>query len=440
MTGRPNVIFVVLDTVRADRVSALGYERETTPNLDDFAARGTTFTDAVAHAPWSIPSHAALFTGEYPRSHGWTAAKPILADGPTLPELLSEGGYGTYAFSTNEYIRPVTGFARGFDEFHTSARVTEPPILADVLAPAVNRFSCIPTVRRPIERAFTTLQERGSTTTEPALPTEDGFLDTTAGILERADDPFFFFVNLTDVHLPRSPAPEHVEEFVDPDLSAVPIVENERSHTIGDAELDDRGFRKMSHLYDADLRTLDERFGALVGLLDETGVLSDSLVVAVSDHGEHLGEFDRVGHQFSVFDSVVSVPLVIQFPDGSPGRVDEQVEIRRLFDTVLDEAGLRPAGERSLASGVGDDVAHGSYHSPMVDIAALLFDDVVRYDPELLGEPLAFARTPDSKLVTFDGEEWLFDVPEDGQSVIPKPEAPDTYERLSALAFDSSPD
>lgn len=430
MTGRPNVIFVVLDTVRADRVSSLGYERETTPNLDAFAAEATTYTDAVAHAPWSVPSHASLFTGEYPTTHDATTAKPILTAGPTLPELLSKAGYETYAFSANEYVRPATGFGRGFDEFHTPWP-TEPSILADLLAPAVHSITSTPRLRRPIERVFNGLRESDSVTSDLPSPVEDGLLETTADILGRTDEPFFFFANLIDAHLPRSPAPEHVEEFVDPSLLETPVVRNERAQTIGEAAMDEAGFRKLSQLYDADLRTMDDRFGALLERFREAGVLSDSLVVVVSDHGEHLGEFDLVGHQFSVFDSVVSVPLVIQFPGGGPDRIDEQVETRRLFETVLDEAGVQAHDERSLASGAGDDIARGSYHSPMVDIEALLFEKRVRYDPSLLGEPLSFVRDSDAKLISFDGQEWLFDVPENGATSLTNARISETDEFFS---------
>lgn len=430
MNSRPNVVFLVLDTVRADRVSGLGYDRETTPNLDAFLAGATAFTDAVAHAPWSVPSHASLLTGEYPADHGATITEPILTHGPTLPELLSGAGYETYAFSANEYVRPATGFARGFDEFYTPGP-TEPSAFADLLAPVVHRITATAGVRRPLDRALDLLRERDCLSADPSPPPEDGLLDTVADVLDRTDEPFFLLANLIDAHLPRSPVPEYVDSFLDPGLADTPVVTNERAKTLGGAEMDERGFRKMSQLYDADLRSMDDRFGAVLDLLRSAGVLSDSLVVVVSDHGEHLGEFGLVGHQFSVFDSVVSVPLGIRFPGGGPDTVDEQVETRRVFHTVLDETGVRSYGDRSLASGVGDDIARGSYRSPMVDIEALVAGDEVRYGADLLGEPLSFARTADSKLVSFDGDTWLFDVPETGQPPVSRSDAPETYEKLA---------
>ncbi|MXR51914.1 sulfatase-like hydrolase/transferase [Halovenus sp. WSH3] len=425
----PNVVFVLLDTVRADRVSALGYDRKTTPNFDAFADEETLYTDAVAQAPWSVPSHASLFTGTYPAEHGATIASPVLTGEPTLAELLSDAGYDTYAVSPNEYVRPATGFARGFDSYETLS-LTEPSVVADLLARPVNWFTSTAWVRRPVEWAFNRLQSTGSVTTDPAPPAEDGLLDAVANRIERADDPFFLFVNLFDAHLPRSPAPEFARQFVDDDLADVPIVERERTHTLGGHTMDERGLRKFRQLYDADVRTTDERFGRLVGILRQSGVFEDSLVVAVSDHGEQLGEYGLVGHQFSVFDGAVSVPLAIRFPDGGPDRVDDQVEIRRLFHTVLDEAGARSYPEQSLRSGPGDELARGAYHSPMLDIEALLRTGTVRYDRDLLGEPLSFVRDGDTKVVSFDGTEWLFETPERGQPPITKADPPGLSERL----------
>jgi arylsulfatase A-like enzyme len=420
MSSRPNVIFVVLDTVRADRVSGLGYDQPTTPQFDDFLAEATTFTDAVAQAPWSVPSHASLFTGEYPSEHEATVPKPVLSEGPVLAERLGAAGYETYGVSPNEYVRPATGFARGFEEFHTLGPLTEPPLVADLLGPAVNWFTSTARVRYPAEQAFNLFRSTGATTTEPPAPPEYGAVETAADIIDRVEDPFFLFVNLFDAHLPRSPAPEHRERFVDENLADAPVVANERAYMAGEYDPDERALRRMSQLYDADLRTLDDRFGALIERLQAAGVYEDSLVVAVSDHGEHLGEFGLLGHQFSVFDDVVSVPLGIKYPDGGPDRIDEQVEIQRLYHTILDEAGVAEFPTRSLASGEADEVARGAYHPPMVDVERYLWEGEFEYAPELLGEALTFARTGEEKRLCFDGAEWLFDLPESECTHLPR--------------------
>jgi arylsulfatase A-like enzyme len=427
MGTRPNVILVVLDTVRRDRV--FGYDRETMPNLERFGADATTFTDAVTQASWSVPAHASLFTGTYPGTHRATALRPVFRAEPTLPGLLREAGYGTYAVSPNQYVRPGLGFGRGFDRFERPSAHVVPGPLVDAFGPAVNRFTSS-AARHPPERLLNAVHARRGTTTRVPAPADDGAVDCVERLLRSASRPFFLFVNLFDAHLPRSPAPEHVDRFVDDSLADAPVVTSERAHKFGPG-MDERGFERMGQLYDADLRTLDDRLGVLLETLSRAGVLEESLVVLLSDHGEHLGEFGLVGHQHSVFEGVVSVPLLVRFPDGGPDRVTEQVETRRVFHTILDETGVVAYPEQSLASGRGDVVARGAFYSPMLDIPALLWNDAVRYERRLLGEELSFARTGDHKLVRFDGTDWLFPLPGEERGPLSLPDGRRSYERLA---------
>jgi arylsulfatase A-like enzyme len=249
-------------------------------------------------------------------------------------------------------------------------------------------------------------------------------------VLDAASAPFFLFVNLFGAHLPRSPAPEHADRFVDDSLADAPVVTNERAHRVGTG-MDERGFERMSQLYDADLRTVDDRLAALLDRLSAAGVLEESLVVVVSDHGEHLGEFGLVGHQHSVFEPVVSVPLAVRFPGGGPGRVTDPVETRRVFHTVLDETGVESYPEQSLSSGRGQAVTRGAFYTPMVDVTALTWGGRLRHDRRLLGETLSFARTGEHKLVRFDGAEWLFPLPEDGGVSLSREDGRQAYERLT---------
>jgi arylsulfatase A-like enzyme len=428
----PNVVVVVLDTVRSDRVGCYGYDRETTPTLDAFAAGATRYDDAVAHAPWSVPSHASLFTGEYPSEHGATTIRPVLRSGPTMPELLRAAGYETYAVSPNEYVRPLTGFDRGFDAFHTPRRLEAPARLVDLLAPGINGVASDPRLRRPVERLFNAARAAGTPTVTGREGARDGWtVDRAASVLRDAGEPFFLFANLIDVHLPPSPEPAFFERFVDDELRDVPVVADERVHTFREQSMDAAGLRKLRQLYDASVRTVDERLARLLTALREADALEDSLVVLVSDHGEHLGEFDLVGHQHSVFDSVVSVPLAVQYPGQSRGRVvDEQVETRRLFHTVLDEAGVRRYPERTLAGGRPDPTAYGEFYTPMVDVDRLVWDRTVAYDPALLGERLSFVRADGHKLIGAHGTDRLFRTPERAGRPVPLEATPDRYDRL----------
>lgn len=411
MAAQPNVVLAVLDTLRRDRVSAYGYERETTPAFDAFAENATLFEDAVSQSSWSIPAHASLFTGKYPSEHGATTVRPVLRANRTLATELSRTGYETYAISPNVYIRPTTGFARGFDEFHTESRFEAAEQFASRFGAALNTLTATPRLRRPLERGFNRWRFRGPETgTVP--PREYGVCRRVRSVLDRAEEPFFLFVNLPHAHLPRSPASEHRRRFVADDLPCDTVVTNERAHTFGRHTMDSRAMDAMSHLYDADVRTLDDRLRELLLALEGAECRGETLVALTADHGEHLGEHGLVGHQHSVFDPVVSVPLAVDFPTGRSRRVEEQVETRRLYHTILDVADVEDFPERSLASGVGDDVARGSFHSPMLDLRRLYRDGTVVYDRDLLGARLGFERHNGSKRVTFDGTCWELSVPE----------------------------
>ena len=423
--ARPNVVLLVLDTARRDRVSAYGYDRETTPHFDQFAADATLYTDPVTQAPWSVPAHASLFTGQYPREHGASTVQPIFDAEAPLPERLAAAGYETYGVSANKYVRPATGFARGFDEFYGpepgsgfGAGDWLPGNPAAGLSRVASRLGSHlarvtgTRLRKPLEAAFNAVHRRKrpiSPQAARAAESEDWLLARTGSVLARAGEPYFLFVNLTDVHLPRSPAPATLDRLVEDDLRETPVIPTERAHALRDG-LPDRERRAIGQLYDADLRTADARLGALLELID------DALVIVVSDHGEHLGEFGLLGHQYSVFDPVVSVPLAVSFPTDGPSRdrVEDQVEIRRLYHTILDAAGVASFPDRSLASGVGDPCARGSFTSPMVDIERLLRTGTFVYAREHMGRRLSFRRDgpTETKRVRYGDRAWSFDLPE----------------------------
>ena len=131
-----NVLFVVLDTVRKDRLTPYGYDRPTTPNLAAFAEEATVFDQAVAPAPWTLPVHASLFTGLYPSQHGADQENPYLEGATTLAETLSTAGYDTACYSSNAWITPYTHLTDGFDEQDNFFEVMPGEFLSGPLARA----------------------------------------------------------------------------------------------------------------------------------------------------------------------------------------------------------------------------------------------------------------------------------------------------------------
>ena len=288
LEGKPNVILVSLDTVRADHLGFMGYHRDTSPNLDRLAAQGCFFKTAVSQAPWTTPSHMSLFTSTYPRVHGgdqrledfprrWNRALPTMAC------LLRERGYVTGAFTGWGSISPRFGFMKGFDFYVMSG------------AP-----------RTDVANVF-----------GKALP----------WLRQNAGRTFFLFVHTYEAHSP----------YCDPYFTDREGIE----------ESDEIAWRTA--LYDGDIRKADAFVGRLLDELDALGLADTTLLIVTSDHGEHLAGTRTppdarmsTGHGFNLYDELLLVPLVLRGP-GMPRRangVGGQVRLIDVLPTVLDYVGL----------------------------------------------------------------------------------------------------
>ncbi|MCW5978107.1 MAG: sulfatase [Bryobacteraceae bacterium] len=361
----PNVIVLLLDTVRADHMSIYGYERETTPRLKGFADRATTYTRAVATSNWTLPTHASIFTGLYPRRHGamnqaGRAESPALApQHETLAEILEKSGYLNLAVIANAgNVRPEYGLARGFHLFDVRD-----------LAPC---FSRRPEhlrhgARRLLNRIVPTAKYD-----KFARRAEDINRDALRLIEEakRRGGPFFLFVNYMDAHEPYLPPPPFLHRF--PGRSRVLthadfqrmreevvsrrrlISEEERAHFISQ--------------YDGAIAYMDHQIGALFDRLEQMGLYDESLLVVTSDHGEAFGEKSLVAHAKSLYQHELGVPLIVKYPgQREPRIVDAPASLVDLMPTILDAAEipapaalqgqslLAPAGERIVfAEAVAD--------------------------------------------------------------------------------------
>jgi arylsulfatase A-like enzyme len=339
----PNLLLVVLDTVRADRVTPYGAPRDTTPCLSRLAREGTLYLDAISPAPWTLPSHASIFTGQFPSVHRTTTEHQYLeASIPTLAEQLRLRGYDTVGISGNSFVGPSFGLQRGFEDY---------AVVEEVAIPSQDPF------RRHL--FFGTLL--GLLGNPEPLPDKgaglenrlaDRWLDKHLG--EASPRPFFLFVNYLEAHLPYGPdaalrarlAPGSVRPAI------APLV----TQSFGDADiyrlialahtLQPEDYQQLSELYDASVATDDARLNQLIQDLERRGLLDDTVVVVTSDHGENLGDHGGLlGHAFSVHQTLVHVPLIVRHPASFPAglRYPGLVSTVSLFATLLDEAGATPA-------------------------------------------------------------------------------------------------
>jgi arylsulfatase A-like enzyme len=409
----PNVLLIVLDTVRADHMSAYGYDRPTTRRLDEYARRGVQFDRAVSTAPWTLPSHASLFTGRWHSELTANADRRLDASVPVLAEFLREHGYVTGGFVGNTTnCNSFYGFDRGFiryEDFADKAKVS-----------LVELANCSEIGRRVLQ--LSGLAPRLGL--DPNVGRKDAPTinrDVLSWLSGQNGAPFFAFVNYYDAHdpfiLPDGVAPKYgpakrtaeqdrvLRVWQHPDRRALPAAEAE---LIRDA-------------YDDGIAYLDEQVGRLLDAMEARGLLENTIVIVTADHGENLGEHDLYSHGRSLYEPEVHVPLLVFGPRSVPSgrRVGATASLRDVAATVADLVGLRDASPfpgRSLARHWrSDDSVAGSASDPV--LSEVFIRTTPGGEPRLspaLRVPMRAVFLGDKKYIWYgDGIEELFDLTRD---------------------------
>jgi arylsulfatase A-like enzyme len=341
----PNVLVIVWDTARADRMSLYGYGRPTTPRLEEWAEQAAVFERASSAGIWTLPSHASLFTGLPPESHGANERWLWLDDRfLTVAEHFRDHGYATFTLAANSLLCEETNLVQGFD-----VRLNTYKGRLAKAAKAATRRKVLPQDRSnelapgwvpPSHNAHNAEWAR-QVYKEAAPLAGQTFLEWLR-VRKTKDKPFFAFINLMEAHTPRIPSMEAREAVMKDDPSLVPLgFETDAGHinlhfyNFGKYELDDRQLAAINGVYDATLWDLDRATVDLFDAMEQMGVLDDTIVVLTADHGENLGDHHLFNHRFSLWDSLVRVPLVVRYPDGVPaGRISEPVSTISLFATL----------------------------------------------------------------------------------------------------------
>ncbi|MDP6761380.1 MAG: sulfatase [Planctomycetota bacterium] len=339
LRGRPHLLMVTVDTLRADHLSCYGYHRETSPNIDALAAEGVLVERAFATMGTTLPAHLSIMTGLYPHQHGYVANIGAIkspfrssAGRRTLAEVLKAAGYATAAFVSGPTVSSKTGIDVGFDTF-------------DEHVPRGDRMRGLSARSRPAgqtsARALSWLAER------------------------EGDQPLFLWVHFWDPHEPNQPPEEFARRFSDDegleeliarrDIDPAKLAERfdplelarvfapqlhgkiRAGEEVDFPPVDDAAVRNLINLYDADVAYMDSHFGALVDAFRERGLYERTIVAFTADHGQSLGEHDWLEHG-RIFDEVVRVPLVLRFPAGvleKPWRVQRVVSHVDLVPTIL---------------------------------------------------------------------------------------------------------
>ena len=414
----PNVVLISLDTLRADHVSAYGYERETTPNLDALAKRGLLFERCYSAAPWTLSSHMTIMTGLYVDQHRVAAPQKALSpEIPLLAERLSGAGYQSHALHSPGWIHEVHGFDRGFDIFgsHLNARL-----------------------------ATQHLNE--------LMPLRDG-------------DPWFLFLHVFDIH--SAPIQDDSRLLYRPPKAYRDVFRagSEAYFKEGDArrlwngldEPTEEDLAALIALYDAGILYTDQRLGEWIELFEAEGVLENGVLVVTSDHGESLGQHGRVPDHGRLFEEGLHVPLVL-FRSDAPGggrRIERPVHHVDLVPTLLELCGLEipdylpgrslfeeEVEPRTFSAVFRRDIARIRYPlkfvNPQHELRSDSLLDLSR-DPEELRpiykDDADFARLSEELERSFEAQMEGLGVPGNGPIKAKARTGPEQLERLRMLGY-----
>jgi arylsulfatase A-like enzyme len=311
----PNVLLLVLDTVRAQSLSLYGYGRPTSPRLAEFAQNAIVFDNAMSTAPWTLPSHASMFTGRLPHELSADWQTPLDTTHRTLAEAMAARGYVTEAFAANLlYTTAATGLDRGFLHYRDYP-----------LSPAAFAFQSwlVRLIANPLRDVIGL--EEGRIVRRRGAEITDEFL---AWLPSRPARPFFAFLNYFDAHEPYDPPPPFATRFGGG--GPMPDMAVRRSWSPSQIQ------RSMD-AYDSSIAYVDNEVGRVVDGLRRGGLLDNTVIVVTSDHGEQFGEHGLFDHANSLYLPLLHVPLLISLPGHAPSnvRVPEAVSLLDLAATIL---------------------------------------------------------------------------------------------------------
>ncbi len=325
--NRPNIVILIIDTVRAQNLSCYGYSKPTSPNADQLAARGVLFENCIAQGAWSAPSHASIFTGLYPSQHqvDWTNFTLDSHRLLTIPQVLKAAGYQTASFCSNPWINKPSGFLQGFDAFYQT----------NIDNSLYQRFLSF------LKRKF----GRGREGDSPGIIYHMGHWFRNK---HNPDKPCFIFINIMDAHFPYDPPEPYRSRFISDQAGKIG---GELLNIVNHApEILRTGIYRnnpplvdlLESLYNGNVAHADANLGQAVSILDTYLPPENTMLIVTSDHGENVGDHGLLEHAGFLYDTTQRVPLIMRYPKGDyrGQRVRHLVQLIDLFPTVMEAAGI----------------------------------------------------------------------------------------------------
>ncbi len=395
---RPNVILITVSTLRADHVTCLGYDKDTTPNFDEFCKRAVLFTNFFAVSSWAMPNHGSILTSLYPTFHGATHIEKRLDEKHlTLAEMLRENGYYCAGFTCNPRLTEDLGFGQGFDFY--------------------DDYSAEMTLRGMIFDQKETFDINWTRTNDLINAAAIRWLQNNTR------KPFFVSIHYYDNHWDYLPGRPYSTRY-DPDyrgpvdgraISKEPLFSNRPA---------DADVTHIIALYDGEVKRTDEDLGAFLKFLDEQGLTDNSIIIVAGDHGEQFYEHGNTSHH-GIYDELIHVPMSISAPqlERKAAISDALVSQLDVMPTILDLCGLDIPG-----------TCRGKSLKPLISgDKTELNDFIIAEYTGGAAEDVRAVRSHRYKYVEQAGRHFVFDLKED-----PTEQKPLSIESLKGAAADNA--
>ncbi len=407
---KPNVILIVMDTVRADHCSNYNYFRDTTPNLMKLSEKATLYNRAISTGDYTLSAHASIFSGQYSRTHGAhpdhpSPPRPLDQDIKTLTEILSENGYYSMANVSNiAFITKSFGFQQGFDFYDQRGRprVLEKRMQQHYLKELIRSALCCLPMPREFELKFRRADEINNE------------VYSQLEIVKKHKKPFFLFLNYMDAHRPYVPPPPFDKRYLGDNwiqLSQKQFDQIKKEVLSLKRNLTEKERSYLISQYDGGIAFIDHSLGEFFGHLKKLEMYDNSLIIITSDHGEAFGRRNFLEHGCSVFQDQIHIPLIIKFPNVRKRNVnDKLVSLIDIMPTILDVVGINENMSEDLQ---GRSLISADLDEPRDLISESFALETIEDQPRLDRIERAIFSGPYKYIESTIGKQELYDLKQD---------------------------
>jgi uncharacterized sulfatase len=409
---RPNILWVTLDSIRADHTSLGGYGRDTTPRMSTLAREGIGFDTCISHAQATHPSTGAILTGRAPSRNTVGISGDVVPDEiTTIPERFVDAGYTTAGLSRNSFLSDSTDLDRGFERFQWLASST------------LHEAG----VRTLLKYLLNIRTHSAGLTTDSAKHATPFLMNDIAkrwlDDFEADENPFFFYLHYNEPHRPYYPPRPYLDRYTD-DIAMDPAEAAETALRIHrnlheiiatGCDLSDDEFEALIAMYDAEIAYTDEMIGRLVDYVRSLDV-GPTVVIVTADHGELFGEYGLLSHKYVLHDGVTRVPLVATGLGDLVVDGDDVIQHWDVMRTLLEMADVDTGGL------LGHDLRTETPEFAVSQRAPMDFERMLEYNPDFdtdrfHAETLTAIRTDRFKYQTSGDRSELFELPNEETDV-----------------------